>query len=416
MAHPEEPQRAMTPAAESAVATPTPVPGVALAASPRVRTALWFFAAAFVLCTLAYLALNVPGAWFPSASSKTFSARDFALTRGTGLPEPGALVVTGVDESGTALITANSELRSSDYPLIVWNGSGFSDLAEVRFLWRSDYAPGKLNTALLRVSAGRLLPIEMAKNPAWVGKITGVALAVRGPLAAPVRISGMTAKSAGVREIASDRIGEWLTFERWSGSSINTLTGGAEVQELPLALVLTCAAILAAGAWTALAWRRRRMQALPIVVAMLFVIAWFALDALWTLNLARQVAETRAQFGGKDWREQHLAADDGALFGFIERVRAKLPAPPARVFIVADSTYFRGRGAYHLYPHNVFFDPSNNTLPLATSLHPGDFLVVYQRRGLQYNAEEKRLRWDGSPAIAAEALLVEPGAALFKIL
>lgn len=388
----------------------------ALPAPPRVRTALWFMALALVLCTAVYLALNIPGAWFPSATSKTLGFRDFTLTRGSGAPERDALIVTGVDDSGTALITANSDLRSTEYPLIVWNASGFSELADVRFLWRSDYAPGKLNSAPLRVSAGRLLPLELAKNPAWVGRITGVALTVRGPLGTPVRISGMTAKSGGLREVAGDRIGEWFMFEGWSGSSINTLSGGAEAQELPLSLLLAAAVVLGAGAWAALAWRRRRMESFPAVLAVLFVVAWVTLDAVWTLNLARQVAATRAQFGGKDWREQHLASEDGPLFAFIERARAKLPPPPARVFIVADAAYFRGRGAYHLYPYNVFFDPSNNTLPAATSLRPGDFLVVYQRRGLQFNAEEKRLRWDGSPAIAAEAMLVEPGAALFKIL
>ena len=30
----------------------------------------------------------------------------------------------------------------------------------------------------------------MTKNPDWVGRITGIALAVRGPLGEPVRISG----------------------------------------------------------------------------------------------------------------------------------------------------------------------------------------------------------------------------------
>ena len=198
--------------------------------------------------------------------------------------------------------------------------------------------------------------------------------------------------------------------------ALTTWPSGADVQELPLPILLTVAVILAAGAWILLAWRRRRLEAVPVVLALLFVVAWLSLDALWTFNLSRQVVETRAQFGGKDWREQHLASDDAALFGFIERARAKMPATPTRVFVVADATYFRGRAAYHLYPHNVFFDPIGNTLPAAANLRPGDFLVVYQRRGLQYNPEEKRLRWDGGASMAAEAVLVEPGVALFRIL
>jgi hypothetical protein len=124
---------------------------------------------------------------------------------------------------------------------------------------------------------------------------------------------------------------------------------------------------------------------------------------------------TAKTYAGLDGREKHLAAEDGPLFEFIERVRAKLPPPPARVFMVAGAHYFRGRGAYHLYPYNVYFDPWNNTIPPVTVMRPGDYVVVYQRRGIQFDPSKGMLRWDGGAPIAAESLLVEPGAALFRI-
>ena len=124
---------------------------------------------------------------------------------------------------------------------------------------------------------------------------------------------------------------------------------------------------------------------------------------------------TARTYAGKDWREKHVAAEDGPLFEFIAKVRAKLPAPPARVFMAAEAHYFRGRGAYHLYPYNVYFDPWTNALPQSSQLRSGDYLVVYQRRGIQFDPAQGLLRWDGNPAIAAEPLVVEPGAALFRI-
>ncbi len=92
-----------------------------------------------------------------------------------------------------------------------------------------------------------------------------------------------------------------------------------------------------------------------------------------------------------------------------------MPATPVRVFVVADAAYFRGRGAYHLYPHNVLFDPFANAVPPAAALHAGDYVLVYQRRGIQYNPDEKKLRFEGGAPLNAEAVLVEPGAALFRI-
>jgi hypothetical protein len=256
----------------------------------------------------------------------------------------------------------------------------------------------------------------MVKNPDWVGRITGVALAVRGPLAAPVRIYGVAMKSGGVVGQLGDLGGEWFAFEPWSGASINTITGGADVQDLPLPTLVVVAAILAAGIWFALALRSRRTDALPVVLAVLFVVAWLVVDVQWMSNLARQTTETRAQFGGKDLRERHVAMEDGPLYQFIEKASAKLPAPPVRVFVVAEAGYFRGRAAYHLYPHNVYFDPRENTVPPVSALRPGDFVLVYQRRGVQYNADDRKLRFEGGEPVAAEPVLVEPGAALFRVL
>jgi hypothetical protein len=82
---------------------------------------------------------------------------------------------------------------------------------------------------------------------------------------------------------------------------------------------------------------------------------------------------------------------------------------------VADDHYFRGRAAYHLYPHNVFFDPRNNLMPAADQLQPGDWLLAYQRRGVQYDAAQQRLRWDPAQSVAAKVMLVGPGTALFEI-
>jgi hypothetical protein len=338
------------------------------------------------------------------------------VTRGAGGAERDTLVIRAADESGLALLTTNSDFRSTEYPVVAWRGSGFAEGADVRFLWRSDYAPNKLNSIPVPVVAGRLAPVVMAKNPDWVGRITGIALAVRGPLAEPVRVEGVAIKPGGAPGQVADRFREWLAFEPWSGASINTITGGADVQELPLPTLLVVGIAIAAALWFGLAWRGRRTAAFPLVLALLFVVAWALLDVVWTFNLARQVGETRAQYGGMDWRERHLAAEDGPLFAFIEKARAKLPATPARVFVVADAAYFRGRGAYHLYPHNVEYDPFRNTVPRASSLHAGDYLLVYQRRGMQYNPDEKKLRLEGGEPVSAEPVLVEPGAALFRIL
>lgn len=394
-------------------------PAASITAAPRqdgVRAALWIFVGTLAGCLALYALLTAPGSWFPGAADRALGARDFALVRGSGGLERDSIVITAMDATGVALLSANTDFRAVDYPLVAWSGDGFPDGADVRFLWRTDYAPGKLNSVPVSVAAGRLLTTSMAGKPDWAGRITGVALAVHAQGGAPLRVQGMEARTGGIVAQVRDRFREWFAFEPWSGSSINTVAGGADVQELPLPTFVVVALALAVAVWFVLAWRAHRAQALPVVLALLFVASWLILDAQWSFNLARQVAQTHAQYGGKDWRDGHLAAEDAPLFRFIEKARAKLPATPARVFVVADASYFRSRAAYHLYPHNVYFDPRNNTLPAPGSLHQGDYVLVYQRRGVQYSAEERKLRFEGGDPIPAEALVVESGGALFRIL
>jgi hypothetical protein len=83
--------------------------------------------------------------------------------------------------------------------------------------------------------------------------------------------------------------------------------------------------------------------------------------------------------------------------------------------MAADLHYFRDRGAYHLYPYNVYFDPWRNTMPPASALRSGDYLIAYQRKGVQYDPTQQRLRWDGGQPVAAELLFADAGAALFRI-
>jgi hypothetical protein len=380
------------------------------------REALVFLAGALALCVLGYLVVAVPGAWFPTASPTSWTADRLVLARGTGGLDHGELVVVAADAAGTTLVTVDTAFRSSDYRAIAWHATGIADQTTAWLVWRNDYAPAKINSTRIAVASGRLLPASLASNPDWVGRVTGLALTIRGPLPQPVRIRGVVAKPMGAVEIAGDRLREWLAFEGFTGTSINGITGGADVQDLPLSVLLAAAAALAALAWFGRARLRRRTAALPAVLAMLFVATWLLQDARWVWDLVRQTQATAQRYAGQDFRAQHLAAEDGALFAFIEKVREKLPSEPARVFMVADAHYLRSRGAYHLYPHNVHFEPYRNAIPPSSRLRPGDFIIVYQRLGVQYDPGARRLRWDGGEPVPAELLLTGPdGAALFRI-
>ncbi len=399
-------------AAETITAPPTSAP-------PRAsRVALWIFLLSAIICIGVYLAAAVQGPWFSSAKPLHWTPRDFVVSEGPSQLRSDGLAVRANDAVHPVRIAITTSLLAADYPVIAWDTTDVSDDYEVAILWQNEYEPGRVFNQRLDVEQGRVQPASLAQNRKWIGRINGIALVVRGNFIEPMVVRGATAKTMSPREVVGDRVGEWLQFEPWNGSSINTLVGGADTQDLPMSFMLAVVLALAALIYFALArwWARSVGGWRPLVIGAMFLAAWFALDARWLWNLGRQVKVTADQYAGKSWRERHLAADDRVLFTFIEKVRAKLPPPPARVFVVADEHYYRDRSAYLLYPYNVFFDPWVNTMPSASAVRPGDFLVVYQRRGVQYDATQQRLRWDGGPPVAAELMLADAGAAMFRIL
>ncbi len=338
------------------------------------------------------------------------------MSRGRAAQHGDALIVTPADASNIIIAAIGSQIRSDSYPVIAWSASDVPADANVRLLWRSDYRPEKLSAVAIPVVSGHLAAVTLAGNPDWIGNISGLALAIQLEDARAVRIEGIAAIPMGIVGVLRQRATEWFTLEPWTNTSINTVSGGADMQALPLPALLTAGVVLGAALWLALAWRMKHASAFPIALAAMFVAAWMLADVRWATNLVRDARLTIAEFAGKDAHERRLAATDGPLYAFIERVRAKLPEGPVRVFMASDNEYFRGRGAYHLYPRNVYFDPFSARIPDPALMHAGDYLVVYQRRGIQYDAANLHLRWDEHPPLKAEVVLVEPGAALFRIL
>jgi hypothetical protein len=364
----------------------------------------------------AYLAISVPKSWFPSASPKAFAASGLVLSRGRGELIGDELRIRAPDSAGLSLISQVVDLRSSDYAAIFWIATDLPERATVRMLWRTDYAPEKLNSIDVPVESGRTLPVTVASHPAWIGHVTGLALGIQGSLSQPIRIRGVIAKPLGAMEILGDRVREWLAFEEWSGTSINTVTGGADIQYVWLPVLIALTVALAGAIAALLIWRRPGAieASTPMVLAALFLIGWLILDTRWMGNLVQQVWHTAQQYAGKKLRDKHLASEDSQLFAFVERARQVMPPRPARIFVVADASYFRDRAAYHLLPHSVFFDPTSNELQWVNALRPGDWLFVYQQRGIQYDASKQMLKWQ-TGTISAELKLIEPGAALFQI-
>ncbi|MCL2310443.1 MAG: hypothetical protein FWC42_09290 [Proteobacteria bacterium] len=402
----------------------TPPPAAVNVASGRFLGALLLlFIASLFICTLVYLAWTLPGAWFSNASIKAWLPQNIAVARGTLIGVESGQAHFAPETTGLAVLTVNARFPARDYPVLDWDISGLPDGTAAKLLWRTDYAPNAQRQVDLVVENGRLLPMTVAHQIGWLGNVLGFALALQLPTPQPFTVTNVRAHPMGAFETLGLRIKEWSSFVGWRGTSIYQLD---DPGAFPLSLLILAALVLLLlGAAALLLWRRWQDRFLDFPRTMprywlyggmaLLCISWMVLDARWTIQLARQVAQTRQVYGSKDWTQKHLAAEDGELFAFIEKARAELPATPTRIFIMSEVAYLRSRAAYHLYPNQVYYDLNSAQPPDARFLHPGDYLLVFQQRGVQYDAAKKKIRLPTGAELSANAKVIDAGSALFEL-
>ena len=367
-----------------------------------------------LLVVAGYVAIN-GGGLLAAAPSKSYEAAKMNVPRGLGRFEAGTLVANGVGND-VLIVAVATDFRARDLETIVWDVSGLPAGADVRLLFNSDYTPRRVHNRPLAVEEGRVRPISMTGDRDWLGRITGLAIAVRAP-GTTVRVRSITAKPVSLTQLLADRANEWFRFEPWTGTSINSVTGGASAQNLPLAIPVLVAALFAFAVVVLLRrlLPRRFPRGVATIAVLVFAIAWLVLDVRWTANLARQVVATVDRYGGKDAGERVLAAEDGELAAFVEKAKALLPEGPQRVLVLAEAHYYRGRAGWHLLPNLVAWEPVRDIAPAPGMLKSGDFVLVWRRPGAQFDPAKGSVRFDNGLELPASALLVERGSALFAI-
>jgi len=373
------------------------------------------FVAGCVIALAAYVAIN-KGTFRSAGQAQVYGIAKMAVPRGTAKRDGDTLVVQA-PVADILIVSTQSDFRARDLAAIDWDVEDVPAGADVRLLFTSDYRPRRVENRPLAVEDGRVQPIVLSGDRDWIGKITGLALAVRAP-GATIRVRSVTAKPQTALQLVGDRAREWFRFEPWNGTSINAVTGGAQAQNLPLPVPVTIAALIALAA---LALVRRFAPArlpgtLASIAAGLFVLAWAVLDVRWTANLARQNVATIERYGGKDAAGRAAAAEDGDLYRFIEKARAALPADPQRIVVLSSAHYYRGRAGWHLLPHRVMWAPAVDAAPARGALRPGDYVVVWQDAHAVFDAAGGRLRFDNGVDLPAKLVMGEGPHAVYAIL
>jgi hypothetical protein len=357
------------------------------------------------------------GPWLASVESRNVPASQLQVVRGSVRAEGESLVFERPGEDGSVVVTGAIEppIEARDYRHVQVRATGALPREGLFFVWRTERIGKTVPRLPVMSSGGRILPIPLSALDGWNGKVAGVGLISRGPLAGPLRVHGLELQPASVWTTMGSMFSDWFEFEPWDGGSIHFMAGGNPSLRHPLPLFLGTAFVVSIALYLLLiVLGHTRLQ--PQVLIAIALLGWGVSDARWQWNLWKQLDITRHQYAGKGYEDKRRAAEDGPLFEFMRVAKEKMGSAPAHVFVFSEQEYDRVRGAYHLYPHNVSVQPRQAAILPAITFKPGDVIVLYRKRAVQYNAALKLLSWEGSQGLRAEMLHFADGSAVFRVL
>jgi hypothetical protein len=387
--------------------------------APRRHWIVWALGswlAALVLTLTGFVLTYHTGPWLPEAQERSIpgaqlKVRDKSRVEGSGV------VLQGVGEDGNAVAIVNLDppVEAANFRFVEVRARGEFPSGGMHFVWRVRGAETTVRKTEVLVSGSRIVPLTLGAVDGWTGSVVGLGLIARGDLSKPFLVERIDLRPSWVGTTIGGMLAHWLEFEPWDGGSIHFMSGGNPSLKYPLPVFLGIAFAVAVGIYLLLiVLGHTRFE--PRAALVIAVLGWAVIDARWQLNLWRQLDLTRFQYAGRSWEEKRLAAEDGQLFAFMQEVKAKIGDAPARVFVFSDEEYDRMRGAYHLYPANVSAQAKRQALLPARMYRPGDVLVLYRKRGVEFNAAEKRLRWEGKESVAADLVFLSKGSAVFRVL
>jgi hypothetical protein len=390
--------------------------------TPPVAQRHWLFWAlaswvsALVLTFAGFVLAFHSGPWLSSGDS--WSAKGAQLTvRGASRVDGDRVVFLQPAEDGNlvAVLNLESPIDARRFRFATVRATGGFPSGGMSFVWRVQGDERTVRRVELAAAGARIPPATLGAVDGWAGRIVGVGLIARGAFPAPLAVESIELAPSSVWTTMGGIASHWLEFEPWDGGSIHFMAGGNPSLKHPLPLFLGISFVAAIGTYLLLVvLGHTRFQ--PQAALAIALLGWAVIDARWQLNLWRQLDITRYQYAGKSWEDKRRAAEDGRLFEFMREARARIADPKARVFVFAEEEYDRMRGAYHLYPANVLALKGRVSLLPAETFKPGDVLVLYRKRGVEYSPADKRLRWDNAQAVKADMIHFSAGSGVFRVL
>ena len=252
----------------------------------------------------------------------------------------------------------------------------------------------------------------------WKGKLHSLGIVLLGTPGGEVSIERLALLPLTTSNLFPVILSSWTAFTPWEHASINSHEGIREPGHVSHPVPVAASLLLASTLVILILWRvlGRKPDLRWNAVATLFLVFWIALDLVWQRNLLLRLQQTWNSYAGVEHSQKRTRGGDSELYHFIALVKERVGAPDGRVFVSSGNDYAGMRGAYYLYPLNVFWLRKLESLPPARYIQPGDYLVLIQPAREQLDRFSAELILKNGDKLAVKPLLSLPAGQLYRVL
>jgi hypothetical protein len=367
-----------------------------------------------ILCLYVFYLPKSPAGQLPALSWNTENIPvETDLTRQTGQN-----LQIKVGSKGTTVVALPLvPIESDNYVLLQCQLNSVPTGNAIILLWKSSLSGDEALHQRIAVDPTGFISIATTELKDWSGTITALGIAIQGQPGDTVSLSSVHLLPSSLARQLSTMVSDWTSFTPWQHHSVNTHTGtrSSASRLYPVPVMAGLLALSLLSYWVLLYFFRTTIQFDWRIAAGIFLACWIGLDLIWQGKLLRQLQQTYDTFSGRSFQEKLSVGIDKELVELTREVKQHLAQSDSRIFVSSTDDYLGMRGAYYLYPSNVFWKRHGPELPRKKYLLGGDYILILNPTKMHFDAAENTLRSQWKQDLSAELIISSPLGSLLRV-
>jgi hypothetical protein len=373
---------------------------------------LLFGAVGLVVVLTQFFAAPAPAGSPPS--SITLNPDNTHFTASSGSFADGELQLTLV-KSGLGVVTLETGgIETSEYPFL--HIALEEPPRDLKIRISLDIDGTYTRPYLLESKSPRSMWLALNELQGWTGSANAIRLVFIGHKDQSVRIGDFSLHPASPSRQLQAIVSDFANNAPWKRANMNTHTGVTKVASFyPVPLIVTLLLFSLLGYVLLITLFRGKFKFDWNVVALIFLACWISLDLIWQNRLLYQVGNSYQMFAGKNTQAKLAVGPDSRLFQFISKVKEHLEPADARVFMSSSDLYRGMRGAYYLYPFNVYWSLEPPEVPLNKDMRKGDYVVLLKPTATRFYQRVEILKAPENRPQSAEKIYSDSSGILVRL-